>query len=134
MLLLPFHSDTPHGSITADIKNRHVGDLGNVTSDSTGVITINIRDSIIQLFNSTQSIANRTVVLHAMRDDGGQGGFPDSNSTGYDFAAFEFLLMFFVRSNAGARIACGAINLSTAMPIKSRVFPAISTAIKKLLH
>jgi Cu-Zn family superoxide dismutase len=75
---------TTHGPITADIMSRHVGDLGNVTSDSAGTININIQDSIIQLYNATQSIANRTVVLHAMRDDGGMGGFSDSTITGYD--------------------------------------------------
>ncbi|UJR10938.1 hypothetical protein I4U23_015123 [Adineta vaga] len=86
---------TSHGPITANINNRHVGDLGNVTSDSAGHINIHIEDSIIQLYNATQSIANRTIVLHAMRDDGGMGGFPDSSTTG----------------NAGARIGCGNIML-----------------------
>ena len=33
----------------------------------------------------TSAIGNRTLVLHEMRDDGGTGGFPDSNSTGYSF-------------------------------------------------
>ncbi|CAF1329761.1 unnamed protein product [Rotaria sordida] len=89
---------TTHGSITADIMNRHVGDLGNVTSANDGTININIQDSIIQLYNATQSIVNRTIVLHAMRDDGGMGGFSDSSTTG----------------NAGARIACGNIMLKTA--------------------
>jgi hypothetical protein len=42
-------------------------------------------DSIIQLYNATQSIINRTVVVHLYRDDGGQGGFPDSATTGYDY-------------------------------------------------
>ena len=74
---------TSHGPITEDINHRHVGDLGNVTSNSNGHVYIDIKDSIIQLYNATQSIANRTIVLHAMRDDGGMGGFPDSNTTGY---------------------------------------------------
>ncbi|CAF1193850.1 unnamed protein product [Rotaria sp. Silwood1] len=75
--------------------NRHVGDLGNVTANRAGNIIINMQDSIIQLHNSTQSIVNRAFVLHAMRDDGGMGGFTDSTTTG----------------NAGARIACGNIML-----------------------
>ncbi len=45
-------------------------------------------DSIIQLYNATQSIINRTVVVHLYRDDGGQGGFPDSTTTGYDYIFF----------------------------------------------
>ncbi|CAF0978598.1 unnamed protein product [Adineta ricciae] len=89
---------TSHGSITEDINHRHVGDLGNVTSNSNGHIHIDIKDSIIQLCNATQSITNRTIVLHAMRDDGGKGGFSDSNTTG----------------NAGARLACGTIVLQKA--------------------
>jgi hypothetical protein len=41
-------------------------------------------DNIIQLYNITQSILNRTIVVHLNRDDGGQGGFVDSMTTGYD--------------------------------------------------
>jgi hypothetical protein len=48
------------------------------------MIIVKLTDPIIDLYNATRSIANRTVVLHAMRDDAGKGGFPDSNSTGYD--------------------------------------------------
>ena len=76
--------DTPHGPPTANISERHVGDLGNLTTNDNGTIIMDLADSIIQLFHNTpQFIANRTLVLHAMRDDGGTGGFPDSNSTGY---------------------------------------------------
>ena len=63
--------------------NRHVGDLGNVTANENGIIIVELSDSIIDLFNATRSIVNRTIVLHAMRDDGGKGGFPDSKTTGY---------------------------------------------------
>lgn len=78
--------DTPHGPPTANISARHVGDLGNLTTNDNGTIIMDLADSIIQLFHNTpQFIANRTLVLHAMRDDGGTGGFPDSNSTGYSF-------------------------------------------------
>ncbi|CAF0803632.1 unnamed protein product [Adineta steineri] len=66
------------------------------TSTHAQHIKKNIPDAIIDLYNETRSIANRTIVLHAMRDDGGKGGFPDSNSTG----------------NAGARIACGTISIT----------------------
>ena len=80
-------TDTPHGPPTANISKRHVGDLGNLTTDGNGTIIMDLADSIIQLYSNTpQYIANRTLVLHAMRDDGGTGGFPDSNSTGYQNA------------------------------------------------
>jgi superoxide dismutase, Cu-Zn family len=63
------------------MMNRHVGDLGNLTTDSTGMVTVNISDSIIQFYNMNQSIANRTIVVHELFDDGGLGtGL--SNTTG----------------------------------------------------
>jgi len=80
-----FSLDTPHGPPSAAITARHVGDLGNLTTDVEGNINLDMQDSIIQLYNSTQSIVNRSVVIHRYRDDGGEGGFPDSNTTGYDF-------------------------------------------------
>jgi hypothetical protein len=41
-----------------------------------------MEDYIIQLYNATQSIVGRSAVVHLLRDDGGQGGFVDSNTTG----------------------------------------------------
>ncbi len=84
--------DTLHGPKEADIKNRHVGDLGNLTANENGIIIVELSDSIIDLYNPTRSIANRTIVLHAMRDDGGKGGFPDSNTTGYLFTLMKICL------------------------------------------
>jgi Cu-Zn family superoxide dismutase len=63
--------------------HRHVGDLGNITTDANGTVTVNIVDSIIQFYNTTQSIADRTIIVHLMPDDG--GGVGESNVTGYDF-------------------------------------------------
>jgi len=76
--------DTLHGPRTANITSRHVGDLGNITSDAYGVAIIRMEDGIIQLYNATQSILNRTVVVHLFRDDGGESGASDSTTTGYD--------------------------------------------------
>ena len=39
-------------------------------------------DAIIALYNETRSIVNLSVVVHRMRDDGGQGNFSDSLTTG----------------------------------------------------
>jgi hypothetical protein len=50
-----------------------------------------------------------------MRDDGGKGGFPDSATTGYLVDIIKnccFFIFIFLR-NAGARIACGVISIST---------------------
>jgi hypothetical protein len=80
--------DVSHGPRTADIWHRHIGDLGNITTDANGTVHINIIDIIIQFYNSTQSIAGRTIVIHAMFDDGGNTSMGDSMTTGYDFVLF----------------------------------------------
>jgi hypothetical protein len=80
--------DVSHGPRTADIWHRHIGDLGNITTDANGTVHINIIDIIIQFYNSTQSIAGRTIVIHAMFDDGGNASMGDSMTTGYDFVFF----------------------------------------------
>lgn len=74
--------DTLHGPRTASIMNRHVGDLGNITTDANGQANISISDSIIQFYNSTQSIAGLTIIVHLMSDDGGSTGIGESNTTG----------------------------------------------------
>jgi Cu-Zn family superoxide dismutase len=88
--------DTLHGPPTANITNRHVGDLGNLTTDANGLAIIEMEDRIIQLYNGTQSILNRTVIVHLFRDDGGESGAPDSNTTGYDYILFkkEFYVLY----------------------------------------
>ncbi len=83
-----FSLDTIHGPRRTNIFNRHVGDLGNITTDANGTVTLNMYDWIIQLYNTTQSIIGRTVIVHRYRDDGGQGGFIDSHTTGYDDVLF----------------------------------------------
>ena len=74
--------DTLHGPRLADIKQRHVGDFGNVTSDETNMINIFFTDHIIKLDESPRSVIGRTLIIHANRDCGGRGGFPDSTTTG----------------------------------------------------
>lgn len=76
--------DVNHGPITGSLLTRHVGDLGNLTTDASGSVSVTIQDYIIQLYNATQNIAGLTVVVHRMRDDGGTGGYADSNTTGFD--------------------------------------------------
>ncbi|CAF1134893.1 unnamed protein product, partial [Didymodactylos carnosus] len=80
-----------HGGQNFTIDHRHVGDLGNVWVDGSGTATINIIDYIIQLYNQTQSIANRTLVVHQMTDDNGLGNSTDSNTTGHAVHAYAGL-------------------------------------------
>ncbi|KAK6504958.1 Superoxide dismutase [Cu-Zn] [Arthrobotrys musiformis] len=82
-----------HGSPSDD--NRHVGDLGNISTDASGVAKGTITDSLVSLIGPN-SILGRTVVVHAGTDDLGKGGHADSLTTG----------------NAGARPACGVIGIS----------------------
>ncbi|CAF0944884.1 unnamed protein product [Didymodactylos carnosus] len=71
-----------HGGPDDTIDQRHVGDLGNIHSNEFGTAYVLINDSIIQLANQTQSILNRTIIVHRDVDDLGRGGQVDSNTTG----------------------------------------------------
>ena len=85
--LLKISFQMAHGSPTSSI--RHVGDLGNIVSNSsTAITTISITDSIIRWQQgNTANIMGRAVVIHANADD---------------FAGAS--------GNAGARQSCGVIQ------------------------
>ena len=83
-----------HGGPTNTISARHVGDLGNILTDSNGHVSFTLTDSIISLTNSSRNILGLVVVVHCLVDDLGLGGSPHSNTTG----------------NAGARVACAIIE------------------------
>jgi Cu/Zn superoxide dismutase len=52
-------------------------------SDSSGSVTIDLEDSIIQLHNlSRSSILNKSIVVHKDEDDLGHGAHSDSHTTG----------------------------------------------------
>lgn len=76
-------------------KDRHVGDLGNVTATADGVAKIDMTDKMLSLTGEC-SIIGRTMVVHADKDDLGRGGDEESLKTG----------------NAGARLACGVIGIT----------------------
>ncbi|EFW16193.1 Superoxide dismutase [Cu-Zn] [Coccidioides posadasii str. Silveira] len=75
--------------------DRHVGDLGNITTDSQGNSTGSVEDKQIKLIGE-HSVLGRTVVVHAGTDDLGKGGNEESKKTG----------------NAGPRPACGVIGIA----------------------
>nr|AAL25378.1 GH23708p [Drosophila melanogaster]AOQ15416.1 Sod3-PA [synthetic construct] len=77
-----------------DHEVRHVGDLGNLEANSTGIIDVTYTDQVITLTGKL-GIIGRGVVVHELEDDLGLGNHTDSKKTG----------------NAGGRIACGVIGI-----------------------
>jgi Cu-Zn family superoxide dismutase len=77
------------------MKERHVGDLGNLVSNDKGQAIYSFYDDIVKLRGKC-NIIGRGLIIHADEDDCGQGGTPDSIKTG----------------NAGKRIACAIIGYS----------------------
>lgn len=76
------------------MKERHVGDLGNLRTNSKGDAKYVFYDDVIRLRGTKANIIGRGLIIHEDRDDCGQGGFPDSLTTGH----------------AGKRIACAVIG------------------------
>ena len=76
-----------HGSHADSI--RHIGDLGNVEADATGVAHLEYIDTAIAL-EGEHSIIGRSVIVHKNEDD------LKTQPTG----------------NAGGRVACGVIGIS----------------------
>ncbi|KAJ8725414.1 hypothetical protein PYW08_003597 [Mythimna loreyi] len=99
-----------HGHPTDE--NRHVGDLGNVESDSSNTIKVDIVDHLIKL-TGDHSIIGRGLVLHAGKDDYGRTDHPDSKTTG----------------NAGGRAACGVIGILEEAPSRNSASTSTSNII-----
>jgi Cu-Zn family superoxide dismutase len=76
------------------MKERHVGDLGNLVTDKNGQANYTMVDDVIKLRGSKANILGRGLIIHADPDDCGKGGQPDSLTTGH----------------AGKRIACAVIG------------------------
>jgi Cu-Zn family superoxide dismutase len=86
----PFNKD--HGDRTAVI--RHVGDLGNLSTDISGNTSFEFIDKLVKL-RGPYSVIGRSIVIHENEDDLGLGNHEDSKTTGH----------------AGNRIVCGIIGL-----------------------
>ena len=77
-------------------KERHVGDLGNLVTNKKGQAKYYIMDNVIKLRGTKSNIIGRGLIIHADKDDCGEGTSPDSLKTG----------------NSGKRIACAVIGYS----------------------
>lgn len=76
------------------MKERHVGDLGNLITNTKGDATYVYYDNVIKLRGTKCNIIGRGLIIHADEDDCGQEGNAESLKTG----------------NAGKRIACAVIG------------------------
>ena len=78
------------------LKDRHVGDLGNIQTNNKGQARYTFYDDCIKLRGNKANIIGRGLIIHEDPDDCGQGGNEESLKTG----------------NAGKRIACAVIGYS----------------------
>jgi Cu-Zn family superoxide dismutase len=76
------------------MKERHVGDLGNINANNKGQTIYTFYDNIIKLRGAKSNIIGRGLIIHEDKDDCGQGGNVESLKTG----------------NSGKRIACAVIG------------------------
>ncbi|KAH7727062.1 cytoplasmic Cu/Zn-superoxide dismutase [Aphelenchoides avenae] len=79
-------------------ENRHVGDLGNVEADGSGVAKFEFTDRLIAL-SGPNNVVGRSLVVHAGVDDLGKGEGDKKDES-------------LKTGNAGARSACGVIGLA----------------------
>jgi Cu-Zn family superoxide dismutase len=79
------------------MKDRHVGDLGNLKTNAKGEAKYTFYDDFISLRGTKANIIGRGLIIHADEDDCGLGGQPDSLITGH----------------AGKRIACSVIGYAS---------------------
>ncbi|KAL6254179.1 hypothetical protein P5V15_014802 [Pogonomyrmex californicus] len=88
-------NNSPHGSPEDDLSNRHVGDLGNILTDTTGRATFRKIDKFLKI----SDIIGRSLIVTKNPDDFGKGDNPESKING----------------NSGSRLACGIIARSSGL-------------------
>jgi len=81
----------PDGVDHGGLQEGHVGDLGNIIADKSGISRFQIKAERVKLLD----VVGRAIVVHADEDDLGKGGDEESLKTG----------------NAGDRVGCGVIRL-----------------------
>ena len=76
------------------MKERHIGDLGNLKTNGKGQAFTTFYDDCIKLRGTKCNIIGRGLIIHADEDDCGKGGNAESLKSG----------------NSGKRIACAVIG------------------------
>ena len=106
--------NTEHGGL--DSKIRHLGDLGNISSEK-GVSKGRLSTDTLSLKSGKRNcIVGRMIIVHADRDDLGKGGDAESLKTG----------------NAGKRVGCGVIGLAKSEVKCAETFEADSKEESRL--
>ena len=70
--------NAPHGPANAGAAVRHLGDLGNITADASGVVEEMLRDALL---GSDSTFIGKVIIVHEGQDDlstqpGGDSGDP----------------------------------------------------------
>lgn len=87
-------------------EERHAGDLGNIEPNASGVAKGTIIDSLVKIIGPPDfSVVGRSVMVHADEDDLGLGNNDAPGPPPVNGKASK------ATGNAGARIACGKIQL-----------------------
>lgn len=89
-----------HGSFSS--RERHTGDLGNLTGPSSRRKTLRRRYCLPTV--SVKDLWGRSLIVHEGPDDLGKGGYADSLTTGH----------------SGARMACAVFGRSADQPSPTR--------------
>ncbi|EWZ79546.1 Cu/Zn superoxide dismutase [Fusarium oxysporum f. sp. lycopersici MN25] len=105
----PFGST--HGSPSH--HERHVGDLGNSQTDSSGTSIGTMTDHLVKLIGQRALSEYTTIVIHSGTDDLGQRPDKESRVTG----------------NAGGRPACGVVGISSSGSANPRPRRPVETAM-----
>jgi len=64
------------------LLQRHVGDLGNIETNTYSIAYVALRDAVISIgYNKIRNVIGLSVMIHNLTDDGGHTGKGESNTT-----------------------------------------------------
>ncbi|XP_020295228.1 copper chaperone for superoxide dismutase isoform X2 [Pseudomyrmex gracilis] len=88
-------NNSPHGGPEDELSRRHIGDLGNISADTTGRAIFRKIDKFI----TVSDIIGRSLIITEDPDDLGRGNSPESKING----------------NSGTKLACGIIARASGL-------------------